>query len=477
MPEPISRRLPITLLLMAFGLAQLGFCLAVPAYRGIDEFDHAFRASSVGHGHVWAGSRVPDDGRGFLVPVEESIARAAFTACDDLSYTGPDNCTAVTQPNAAGEVDIASAAATYNPAWYVITGWGSRPFSGDTALYAMRVISILLVDLILLGALVLAGGARTRLWTIGGVMIAATPILAYSSTVAAPNGTTYAAALLLWVGLLRLREDGAPGRGTWWGIAVGACAILLTHSTGVLFVPAILACAAPLLWPRRRQLWRESRRPVVAVALTIAVVGMGCLAWILAAGTNDPRGTDADLGSMPIGTALIGPVLWFLQSIATLAFRNEPAPVAAYVLGATVIVTVLVLGARRAQRSERLSMASLVVVGTVIPITLTWLAYSTQGAAWQGRYGLPLTVGLILVAASAFGSAPEAGRLAPVLATLLVLVVATHALTLEAMVSSLNGPTSALQLAAIVIGGLGAAGLVVRATTLLSREVEVEVDA
>lgn len=470
MSAPPRRRVPGLLLLATFAISQLGFCLAVPAFRGIDEFDHAFRASSVANGHWWAGDREPQDGRGYLIPVDASIATAAFEACDALSYTGPDNCTAVTEPDDAGDVDIASAAASYNPVWYAVTGLTSRAFSGDQALYAMRITGMILVDLLLLGALTIGRSARNPMWMMGGIAIACTPILLYSSTVAAPNGATYAAGVLLWVSLLSLAEQPVPRPGTWLGIGVGAAAIMVTHSTGVLFVPLVLLCAAPLLWRRRSVLWDEHRRPLLCAAGSILIVGLGCVAWILTAGTNDPRTTDASLGTMPIKTAVIGPVLWFLQSIATLAFRNEPAPIAAYVLGATAVASAILLGFRRAEPQRRLSMLLILGFSIVVPITLTWLAYSSQGAAWQGRYSLPLTVGLVLLGAQALGNAEAAG-LAPVIVVLLFALVAAHAITIGAVARSFDDALSTLQVAALVGGGLIAALLAARAIFLLRPEV------
>ncbi|CAN5134879.1 hypothetical protein BH09ACT12_BH09ACT12_04020 [soil metagenome] len=451
-------------------MSQIGFCLAVPAFRGIDEFDHAFRASSVGHGHWWAGTRESVRGRGFLLAVDASIAAAAFTACDDLEYTGPDNCTPLTEPNAAGEVIIASAAATYNPAWYAVTGLAARPFSGDRALLAMRITGMLMVDALIFGAILIAGKSRSPLWMLGGIAIACTPVLTYSSTVAAPNGTTYAAGVLLWVSLLRLSEDSEPGRGTWLGAGVGACALMVTHSTGVMFLLVTLLCVAPIFRGRLRELWKNDRRNMTIVATCVAVIGLVCVAWILAAGTNDPRDTERTFGSMPLQNALIGPALWFLQSIATLVFRDEPAPAVVYVLGATSIIALIAPGFLRARRNQRVSMVMIMAFSLAIPIILTWLAYSTQGFGWQGRYGLPLSVGLMLLAAQALGNTVDANRLAPALAALLTAMVASHAVTIGALAESRNGALSGFQLVALVTMSLLATAFLVGATLQLGRE-------
>ena len=464
------RRLPAFLLLGVFALAQTGYLLAVPAFRGPDEFDHAYRASSVAEGHWWAGQEVPADGGGYLLKVDQSLPEAAFEACDALTYPGPDNCIPVSSPDENGLVEIASTAATYNPFWYALTGTVAAQFSGDNFLFALRATNLLFVGAILLLALAQASMSAHPVWPVAGIAVAFTPILGFSTTVAAPNGVTYAAGILLWSSILRIASAATPTRSSWIGVGLGASLVMLTHTTGLLFVPLIAVCTVPLLWHRRSRLVNEWRLQSLLVVVSVLVIAVLCATWVLAAGTNDPDDSGDSFGSIPLDVVWRGPFLWFLQSIATLAFRNEVAPVPVYAIGAVVVVVLIILSVRHSQRSQLVSLG-LIVLGTLcVPLALTILTYDALGVAWQGRYALPLSVGVVLVSTHALSTATGL-RDQWVLPTILIsAMVVTHALTLVALVESFRTPISPLQVSLATTLSLLVAALVAWALRTLASQ-------
>ena len=398
-----GRRCAVALVLLALLSVQIGWLLAVPAFHGIDEVDHIYRASSVARGHWEAGSVIPDDGRGHLISVPEDIVEAAREACATLEYVGPDNCSPTTRPDSSGEVRIASAAATYNPTWYMVVGSAGLPFDGQNAAVAMRLCAALLCDLLIAVALWLLFTRTASRWASIGVAVACTPVLVYSTVNAAPNGAGYCAGLLLWVSLLTLPRDATESvRGPLIGIAVSAPTIMATHSTGLLWVLMSFGCAGPLILPRVRHLWSRSRRNVVGIALLLAACATAAVTWVMLAGTNDPRAGDAgEYGPMPAKVLLQGLVLWPLQSIATLQTRNTAAPIEVYTIGVALLAVVVLLAWRVGRRAERLSIVMVAVASLVIPLAATALTYPKLAAAWQGRYGLALSLGIIILATSA----------------------------------------------------------------------------
>ena len=93
---------------------------------------------------------------------------------------------------------VASAAALYPPAFYWIVGTAARPFEGAGSLYAMRVATAALcLIFIALGAWALSL-LPTR-WPLVGLVIAVTPVMAYSTAIVAPNGVEMAAGIALVV--------------------------------------------------------------------------------------------------------------------------------------------------------------------------------------------------------------------------------------------------------------------------------------
>ncbi len=358
-------------------------------------------------------------------------------------------------------MDVASTAATYNPFWYYIAGNVAAPFSGDNFLLALRVANIFFVGVILFFALIQASGSDRPAWPLAGVTLAFTPIFGYSTTVAAPNAVTYAAGVLLWTSALRVASDSTPFRGSWVGVGVGASLVMLTHTTGLIFVPIVGVCIAFLLWPRRSLLAKKSLRQFSIVLVSVTVVGALCAAWVLSAGTNDPRDSGDSFDTMPPDYALRGPFLWFLQSIATLTFRNEGAPVLVYAIGAAVIFPLLALAARYSSNFQRWCLAGIVLSTFGVPLLLTLLTYENLGEAWQGRYALPLSVGAVLVSTHVLSTA-TALRDNWVLPSILASgLVATHGLTVIAMIRALRGPVSSTQALFVVTLSLLAGGLIV----------------
>lgn len=399
--------------MLAIVTIQVGWLLAVPTFYGLDEIDHVFRAASVANGHWQASDVDAEDGRGYLIPVPADIVKAAHEPCTKLTYVGPDNCSPTTEPDARGDVLIASAAATYNPAWYFVIGTAARPFDGADAALAMRVSSMVLCDLLVAAALwLLAKRTRSR-WAILGVALACTPVLLYSSVNAAPNGMGYCAGLLLWVSLLTLPRD--PGEGhvvPLLGVAVSAPLIMVTHSTGLVWVALSVGCAAPLVLPRLHHLWVSRRSALTAVTFLLVVTAAFSAAWVLLAGTNDPRaGDSADHGQAGARTLLQGLILWPLQAFATLQMRNNPAPIGVYAIGVALLTLFVLQAWRVGRRAERVPIALVALASTTIPFAATISMHSQVGAAWQGRYGLALTLGIVLVATTALARTPGPRRL------------------------------------------------------------------
>ena len=224
---PTARR-AFGVFLAATLLVQLGWILILPAFRGIDEFSHAFKADAVSHGQLGT-SGTPADGRGALLEVSRDVVEAASSLCASYRYMLPDDCHAV-EKLPRDRVTIASGAATYNPTYYAVAGLLARPFTGATTDFAMRAVTAVIAALLLAWAAALTAGWSRNRWPLVCLGLATTPVLLYSSTIASPNGIGYAAATLLWAAGLGLVQ--APGRPRLAAMATAAVVIVSTHTTG-----------------------------------------------------------------------------------------------------------------------------------------------------------------------------------------------------------------------------------------------------
>lgn len=389
-----ARRLFWGVLIGSF-LIELAWVLALPAFRGADEFDHAYKADAVAHGQ-FRGTVEARHGRGQLLSVSADLVEAAGPMCASYKYTGPANCRPV-HDLGDGRVEVASGAASYNPAYYVVVGTLTRPFHGFHALFAMRLVTALLSSLLLAtAASTIARWARSA-WPLVGLAVSATPVLLQSAGVAAPNAVGYSAACLVWAAALSVVSRRGPA--PWGALTVGAAVLLVTHTTGVLWlalvVAAVLALRSRTWW---RETWRAHRVGLGLTAVTIALTAVACVAWIRWAHTNALN--EPMTGLQPLGGSLLlsAQTVWALQTIGAFPLRDMPAPTLVYVVWLAVLGLVVVQGFRSATSRVRWVGAGVLLAWIAVPMALTIVSYSSEALAWQGRYALPLAIGLPMLA-------------------------------------------------------------------------------
>ncbi|MGD9959697.1 DUF2142 domain-containing protein [Nocardioides sp.] len=397
-PSPRLRGgVPFLLTLVALLLVQLAWALVVPAFRGVDEIEHAYRAASVAEGHWRPDYLTPRDGRGDLIPVRQDVVEAAYPVCTWLVYNGSDNCRGVRDVG-NGEVLVASAAARYNPAFYWIIGTAARPFDGFTALYVMRAVATLLCAVLIAAAASLMWRWSTTVWPAVALVAAVSPIVTYSNVVAAPNGVELSAAILLWISLLGLSTRPSPQleRHLLIAAAVAAPCLATVRSLGPLWLGVILLTG---LWLIGRhgchELWLRHRRLILVVGLVTAAGLAWGAGWTLTAHPNNPASdSDASPGSVwaQLPTAI---PLWVFQSIGAFPLRNEPAPATTYLLFLILWIPLVAAGLFARRRGPLVFVAT---VSLAVPVALTVASYQQIGVAWQGRYGFPVSLGVFLLA-------------------------------------------------------------------------------
>ena len=114
-------KLPALLVLGAL-VMQAAWILALPPFRGADEFDHAYRAASVAHGEFIADAGPTTQSRGRLVEAPRDLIDAATPVCESYPYTNDELCTPG-QSVGNGYSTVASGAGRYNPLFYGAIGF------------------------------------------------------------------------------------------------------------------------------------------------------------------------------------------------------------------------------------------------------------------------------------------------------------------------------------------------------------------
>ena len=401
MSDVASRRsgtTPLRLFLLVFAgvlAMQSAWMLSVPAFRGLDEHEHAYKAAAVSRGQ-WS-PHVPEsaEGWGGLVEVPQDIADAARPVCESLPFT---NCDPEGDP-AGGTVTVPSSASAYNPVFYFVVGTVARPFSGSTALYAMRAAGAVMCALLIAGAFVTTRRWARSPWPIVSLTVACSPVLLYSTSVAAPNGVEMAGALLAWsaaLGLANARTAARSFNAYLLAFTLGAVPLLLVRSLGPLWLVLILLCVAPL-FDRQRVADLARLRTAWTSAATVIAGAAGSGAYTLWAGTNRITTVTEHFGSLHLSEYPTQVFMWAIQSVAAFPARDELAPAALYGLVFSVWWVLTVMAFRRATGRARLTMAGIAFFTFAVPIAITAATYDMAGVVWQGRYGLPLLVGFFLV--------------------------------------------------------------------------------
>lgn len=418
-PRPVVQRFP-SWLVIGFILLQAAWVLAIPPFRGIDEFDHAYRATAVARGQWVAPPENATRGTGAFLDVPPEIVSAAAAECWRLTYTRPVDCS----PQAdrpGGLVSVASGAGRYHPAFYALVGTPALPFDGTAALYVMRTMTCLFsAGLLVMALAATRRWARTR-WPFLAIATATTPVAVYSTTVVAPNGVEIMAGAALWTALIGLRVSDAAARDRVLiaTAAISSVVLVTVRSLGPLWC-LMIGLTVLLATPHRLKVLKAMARsrPLVIGMGTTVVATLASLGWILSM-RSLVVGADG-VGGVSLATGLLRALesipLWVFQSIAAFPIRNEQAPTLVYatalVLGGGLLGSALV----RARRHERRAMFFVAVAGLSLPVVITAMTIGDYGIAWQGRYGLPFTVGLFLLAGYALdkrGKEPSWRLIAP----------------------------------------------------------------
>lgn len=384
-------------------LMQTAWVLAVPPFRGIDEFDHAFKAAAVAGGQ-WDPNLPPaPNGRGDLMVVPRALVDAARPICESYEYTGPDNCRPVAHLD-EDRVTIATAASRYNPVFYWLIGQPASWFDGAASLYVMRLVAALICS----SFIAVAGWAMTLWarshWPVAGMLVALSPVAVYSTAVAAPNGAEICAALAIWAVLLGLSTQRLSVRATNTLILASAPAVAFLvglRQLGPLFLAAIVLVAMALLGRSGTSaIVRENWRALLVVVLTALVAGAAHLWWILRAGSLRLEALP-EMDTNPFAAAMGKLPLWLLQTIAAFPTRTEQAPMLVYAAWFVLFAGLVALAFRQGSTTYRWALIAALGLAVALPVALTTATYAQAGPIWQGRYGLPFAVGIPLLAALA----------------------------------------------------------------------------
>src|SRR5690349_20958107 len=406
-PARAPRWVPL-LAFIGFFLMSTGWALAAPYEGTPDEIEHAKRAAGVVAGQI-APKPVPvKAGSGAYQTVPGGLIRDDASCWIHKSAVpvgcarGPGNDrTLVATPSGAGR---------YPPLYYAAVGAPLRLWPGYPGLILARLIGTVLAS-----ALMAAVFAALWRWSkyrlmVAGVLLAFTPITAELCGAVNPNGLEIVAGIGVFVAGLPLFaryrwRSGEPDPG--WDrrllalFGISAITLVSLRTSGP---PWLLVALAMLLAPYRprlfRALWRD--RPARLWSAGIAVAFLAAVAW-----TYVMKGTN--FGDFRSAQQLRkGQIAWLVaerwrgwldEAVGVLAFLDARMPSWTYLIWESLAAAMLIWAFVAVRGSDRWRVAIAAGLAVLVPSVMQAYGANSTGFITQGRYLLPLLVGLVLVAA------------------------------------------------------------------------------
>jgi hypothetical protein len=254
-----------------------------------------------------------------------------------------------------------------------------------------------------------------------------TPITLFLSAAVNPSGFEIVTAISLWtaVAVMALEYPADPPRGLVAIIAVTASVLALIRGLSPLWVLLVALTLVLLLGPRRVLGLVRERRDVRLAAGAVSVVAILAVAWILTQGTLHVLPShvvlDHDTTTLQTVRAVAAHgYQWLRESVGVLGWLDTPMPMGLYQAWYLLMLAVVLVGVMRANWRQRGVLVSVCALAFVVPVLVVSREARQIGVVWQGRDGMPLTVGALILGAALCARAARSGAFERWLATFIV---------------------------------------------------------
>lgn len=411
-----------------FFLLFAAWAVATPYDGTPDEMRHILHAYGVAAGNISPTPAQEGKYPGAYHDVPQSLLREncfAFRPNQDASCAqrpGGDDST----------VRVLTPAGRYHPAYYLTVGWPLVVSPDMAGVLAARLLSAALVAALLAWATMVALTLRHRL-AFGGILVAITPITAHLAGAINPNGVEIAAGVAMVVGLIAvLLEPDAAGRrpAAWWLAGVGGAVLLTVRSGGPLWFAVIVSVLLlGLAVPTYRALLRSRRFWLLAGSL--AVVGLASVGWTLwkRAAEITPNGTSGRHLTLIDAMKIEVFERWrrYIQEfVGVLAWLDTPLPILVNLAWYFSVGTLVLLALAMGRPADRWRVAGLATLGMLVPSLLEAINVNEYAFIGQGRYFLPLLVGVPILAAYTVAGAGLVEPMRKLIRLFVLLLVPAH---------------------------------------------------
>jgi len=385
--------------------------LATPLFASPDEPAHVARAVSLVRGGELLGHSIRGANPAYTeVTIPALYAEGpTYAGCYAFKDTVPASCNpALTAPD--HNVVTRTYVGRYPPLYYAIVGLPSLFTVSTAGLYLMRIMSDLLGAIYLaLAVMSVTAWSKNRLLFLG-LIVAVTPMTVFLSSVVNPSGLEITAATCLWCSALILvtERSSDPPTGLVAVVVAAATGLMLVRGLSPLWVALIVivvACVAG-----RRALVSISRSRAVRLSLLILVpTTLFAVVWIVAARALDLLPLGIPVGRDETRAHLLASIIgdtgfWIQQMIGLFGWLDTYSPLLTYLIWYAALSLFALLALVCYQRLRDLAaLVLLILIVLIVPILITYEQAHHVGIDWQGRYILPMAVGIPLLSAVMVG--------------------------------------------------------------------------
>jgi len=380
---------------VVYFLLGTAWAFTSPIFSVPDEYSHAVKAAAVVRGEI----------RPTGATLREPVLAPSWLVSTKVDcFVKRSDVTADCQPKMTKSTSLSSQTTTagrYPPAYYALAGLPTLVLAGRPAFYAQREVTVLLSALLLglaaWSASVTSRGGRV-LFALG---VAITPMTLFLMGGVNPQAPEIAAAAGVWIsGWALLQSRSRFGSGAVARLTVAACALALCRPLSVMWLALIVGSllvgfAGASHW----RMFRESRSAKICAGVVVAA----CLAqegWVVSQGALAQWGRGVHMSTADaIARSMFRQYGWLKQMVGVFGWSDTlvwPPVYFVWLAAVTCLVlTALVIGSIR----ERLALLLVIAASAVLPTVAEVATYEQTGFGWQGRYTLPLAIGVVLMSA------------------------------------------------------------------------------
>jgi hypothetical protein len=387
------------------------WALALPLLTGPDEESHAVRAAAMVRGDV-IGHTAPGDSGSQLfrdVDVPEAYRDARDMNCVVKTVSVLPTC----QPKFDGGsrlVDVPTYQYRQPPAYYAAVGLPTLLFPARTGVYLMRLMGVVLSAAFLASAFASARELR-RPALFAALLLAISPEVVFLMSTVTPNGLEATTAICLWTTLLVIARNARPPGGRM--VARAAIALIVLVNVRGLSPVFVFVCLLAFAFLAGRAQIRGlfARTDVRRWTVAVAVASIPAVVWIAIVSMKwkvdrSGNGLMTSIDSTPrFLRQTVGVFVWERRGFV--AVQEILPPIGFYLLWWAAVALVLVVAFRFARRHDGIVLGALIALFLLLPISIDGLNIPSTGYFWEGRHGLPLYAGVVLVGGLLAAAAPD----------------------------------------------------------------------